>query len=110
MATRDLDRWLVNHEERAEPTRPEPSTPIDRKLQEAAEIIGRYPSELVEEVRAADTFNLTVRQTNNLVRFLMMNGWISHEQHPDVHDILHEMTRWLERQGIEVSLHMPEMR
>lgn len=52
---------------------------------------------------------LSVREVNNLVRFLYTNGWISHEQHPDVHRMLDEMVKWLEQQGIKVSMDMPRL-
>jgi hypothetical protein len=88
MASKDLDRWLVNHE-----TRAEVSSAIAQKVRS-------------EEENDLDFFPLTVRQTNNLVRFLYSNGWISHEQHPDVHEILRQMIDFLEEKGIEVSLTM----
>jgi hypothetical protein len=56
-----------------------------------------------------DKFELSVRDTNNLVRFLYTNGWISHEQHPHVHALLDETIAWLERQDIKVSMDMKEM-
>ena len=60
-------------------------------------------------VAPAATFELSVAQVNNLVRFLYTNGWISHEQHPDVHRMLDEMVKWLEQQGIKVSMDMPKL-
>ena len=67
------------------------------------------PSPVGSEVQIADTFSLSVRDVNNLVRFLYTNGWISRESHPDVHILLDEMITWLERQGIKVDMDMKRM-
>lgn len=56
-----------------------------------------------------DTFGLSVRDTNNLVRFLYSNGWISQTLNPGINPLLMEMITWLEARGIMVSLNMEEM-
>jgi len=56
-----------------------------------------------------ESYQLSVRDTNNLVRFLYGNGWISHEEHPEVIEMLDQMIAWLERQGIHTSMVMPKL-
>jgi hypothetical protein len=64
---------------------------------------------LDSSIMPEERFELTVRDTNNLVRFLYSNGWISREQHPHVHVLLDEMIAWLEARGIKVDMDMKEI-
>jgi hypothetical protein len=63
----------------------------------------------MEEVTEKDNFPLSVREVNNLVRFLYKDGWISHHDHSDVLDMNRRMIRWLEARGIPVDYKMKEM-
>jgi hypothetical protein len=62
-----------------------------------------------DKAKPEETFELSVRDTNNLVRYLYTGGWISHDHHADIHAMLDEMIPWLEQRGIKVDMNMKRM-